>query len=736
MNASNILRKQKQQPVLFFALFSIMIVLVVLGLFGMLLLSKSIVAKSQRSSAEKNLRMYAAIVEDSTKSLSEMAAQVSNNSYVSDWANTSHIYTDRSGNRKILCNHQAIVTSTPLISSIDIYSANSEMVLSSHSGYYSVHSPAASGEMICQKFLEWGRERRFQGQMTYTSSKNPQQGLGTLVYMYYIANTGPQGVVAITAQVKEILLSSNAPEQLDIYVYNPEYGWVYPLKDCYNRVFAEALERYIQMEDTKRERLFHVYDQDYSILTVSVFEGSLYMVALLSDLTLNMMLQEYLLVAIILCWLVLVIIIMISRAMVRVAYKPIQQMVDTASEEKTRLSPRESIQQLEKIMSEYSKQKEALRCSMDINRQYLHERQVKDIVFGNYMAKKDMPVPAILNAGGQYGVLVVAATSNAENSVLGAFIEEVLPCVSARASEMLRIGRMSGLLLFSLDIDWTSDRLARLLEKEMATYAGEIVVGVSELSDLYSDIPLLYEQASMVVNTIRQWDGGFVSTYQDAIKRNGSSPEWMKMLSFVNALRTRTLEQVVWELRILFDQWTNLSPDEKQSGFLFMIYTIVRVYKEEGLECDVISFADVIELKTNAEQFNYIINLCEQFIIIREEYNQKHKRASIETAVQYLQLNFDKPISLNILADEMGISQSYLSELIKKELNMNYLNYVRKLRIERAKELLCKTDLPILDIGQAVGYDSVHSFIRNFKRIMNTTPAAYRMQLQKSSNGA
>jgi len=205
------------------------------------------------------------------------------------------------------------------------------------------------------------------------------------------------------------------------------------------------------------------------------------------------------------------------------------------------------------------------------------------------------------------------------------------------------------------------------------------------------------------------------------------------MWGIVNALRTQTREQVARELRILFDQRTNISPDEKQTSFLYMIYTIMRVYKHEGLESDTISFADVMEVSTDAEQYECIMALCDRFIAIREEYNRKYKRASVETAVQYLRLNFDKPISLNNLADEMGISQSYLSELLKRELKMNYLSYVRELRIERARELLSNTDLSILDIGTAVGYDTVHSFIRNFKKIMDTTPAAYRIQQQEMS---
>lgn len=92
----------------------------------------------------------------------------------------------------------------------------------------------------------------------------------------------------------------------------------------------------------------------------------------------------------------------------------------------------------------------------------------------------------------------------------------------------------------------------------------------------------------------------------------------------------------------------------------------------------------------------------------------------------YLDENFSQDISLDFLGEKYHTSPQYISRLIKKEVGMTYQNYLNHLRIEKAKDLLKTTNLPIMDVYEQVGYHSRNTFIRTFKAMCGVSPSEYR----------
>ena len=91
--------------------------------------------------------------------------------------------------------------------------------------------------------------------------------------------------------------------------------------------------------------------------------------------------------------------------------------------------------------------------------------------------------------------------------------------------------------------------------------------------------------------------------------------------------------------------------------------------------------------------------------------------------------SFTQPdFSINQLADQFHVSIAYVSYLVKKELHQNFSDYVWKLRLDRAIELLLNTDQSIDTISNAVGYLNTSSFCRKFKQDTGLTPSQYRRQ--------
>lgn len=104
----------------------------------------------------------------------------------------------------------------------------------------------------------------------------------------------------------------------------------------------------------------------------------------------------------------------------------------------------------------------------------------------------------------------------------------------------------------------------------------------------------------------------------------------------------------------------------------------------------------------------------------------------VDFAIQYIKDNFSKDIYLGLIAEELDISANYLSHLFKEYTGIGFSEYLVKVRIEKAKEILAETNQNIQEVCLAVGYLNSNSFIRAFKKIEGITPGRYKEVAQKN----
>lgn len=94
----------------------------------------------------------------------------------------------------------------------------------------------------------------------------------------------------------------------------------------------------------------------------------------------------------------------------------------------------------------------------------------------------------------------------------------------------------------------------------------------------------------------------------------------------------------------------------------------------------------------------------------------------------------DKPIgNIASYAKESGISENYLSRLIKQHTGRCVGQWIDAVRIVRAKRLLASTTTPIIDVASAVGLDDQSYFARFFKNETGMTPTEFRKAMQEKS---
>ncbi len=108
----------------------------------------------------------------------------------------------------------------------------------------------------------------------------------------------------------------------------------------------------------------------------------------------------------------------------------------------------------------------------------------------------------------------------------------------------------------------------------------------------------------------------------------------------------------------------------------------------------------------------------------------KHANA-IYAATQYMQTHFHEKITLEQVAQRVFLSPSYFSRVFKRELGQPFSGFLNSLRIKKSKELLQSTQLKLIDIALAVGFDDQSYFTKIFKKEMGITPFQYRARNQE-----
>lgn len=86
-----------------------------------------------------------------------------------------------------------------------------------------------------------------------------------------------------------------------------------------------------------------------------------------------------------------------------------------------------------------------------------------------------------------------------------------------------------------------------------------------------------------------------------------------------------------------------------------------------------------------------------------------------------------QPWTIELAANEASMSRSGFARRFKELLNTSFFDYLTRLRMREARQLLAATTLPVADVAERVGYQSELSFVKAFKKLHNLTPRAFRL---------
>lgn len=301
--------------------------------------------------------------------------------------------------------------------------------------------------------------------------------------------------------------------------------------------------------------------------------------------------------------------------------------------------------------------------------------------------------------------------------------EQVILLVNSARTERDSLRRMIEQIVLRI-----KEEMPANISEKMFVYGGNEVYGLSEVHESYNNAAYMFHNEKRQIENAVIW---YVEN-QGSIPLYPSADFSVKLTHYVTSGDLKGLHDELERLMGTYIIENNL-PIYLQHMLLNELQAVVfRILGRAGMdEEEYRKYYDELEENQNAsliEQITRTLNLFRKICgYINAQKQELDSGSLMPSVVSYIDSNFgDSNLSLVGVADIFQISETYLSAVFKQTTGINFSSYVEGVRIDKAKEFLKTTSMPVSEIAQRVGYYSANSFCRAFKRVTGISASEYR----------
>lgn len=131
------------------------------------------------------------------------------------------------------------------------------------------------------------------------------------------------------------------------------------------------------------------------------------------------------------------------------------------------------------------------------------------------------------------------------------------------------------------------------------------------------------------------------------------------------------------------------------------------------------------EVSTLSEAYNWVYKVVLNILDAVKEASLEASESGIDKAIDFIRKHYYEDISLRDVAKEVYLSESYLSRKLKKVKGISFVEYITKLRMEKAVELLKEPNVKITEVALSLGYPDYRYFSQTFKKHTGYSPSEF-----------
>lgn len=289
------------------------------------------------------------------------------------------------------------------------------------------------------------------------------------------------------------------------------------------------------------------------------------------------------------------------------------------------------------------------------------------------------------------------------------------------------------------------ESLKQRLEKSLHVYLNILVVfGTSRVCHKLSEVQRQYSQA--VAQMESEWSGPFYRDSGMSDKKNSVQEEVMTLSieqekAFLSALEVSDRTSIKRLIGEIFERLRGkrIKSRSLQAIVGELIQLADKVRWKSGLDRLQQTYAGPTAPTRDQLGENADINSIEAWVealylsLLDQLASQQFKGYShyVKQAMQHIREHYKDNLSLDWVAESVGITPSYLGKLFKEETGSNFSEYVNRFRIEKSKQYI-ESGHKIKDLFHEIGFSSYNYFFKVFKDVEGVTPQTYLRNRQMS----
>ncbi len=290
----------------------------------------------------------------------------------------------------------------------------------------------------------------------------------------------------------------------------------------------------------------------------------------------------------------------------------------------------------------------------------------------------------------------------------------------------LNLNTRQSILFFSdvyCDYQLVAKHLYDLLKQN---YSGSFHLAVSSRFEGHEALPGIMSQLEQTMEEkLYHPDVHIFNNETDEIHPvNAETQDSQLMQKISEDISRKDVEQLKKHFECLVKKYEN---DTRFSAMYvkFVFSNVIQELFQENQFSEERKLDHEIEKLYNCTDLKQILAITEDNIREYEEFLERSmsgSRDEVASIKNYIYQHYAEDLSLETLAEKVYLSSGYLSFIFKKETGMNLNRFIRVVRMEKAKELLCSSNMKVAQVSEQVGIPNVSYFCRSFREYYGSSP--------------